>query len=411
MLSNSKSTRSRGQRGPSQQKPKAAKRRSKRGRRRRVAQSARMSDIAPAAVSMPNRKVYHRSGAAPKHKEWGEGTRFNGVTRLGIFSNNASSSDIYVPAQPPNSTLTWWNLYGYYFNFISIPGDFFQPLHPFFIPRLSAECYNFARYVFRSATIHFDAVAPSSNGNGYSISLVRDLSAPFALSSFSSDSDIRNIIEQQENITVGSFWKSTSVELIDFKGERTWPLNVPYVYSGDSILPEAGTLATVAETYYQAVFGTIAAGASSSSTIPFLGNIYIEYQVDLYVPRFTDAITIQIGAESASTASSSSSSLSSTSFNSPGFQRAHDMVLRRHGIDRSRQKDSKTTGSRVRRVQIPSSSEDQKTDRHSGLRETVGSLKVGPSDDGDLIKERPSQTYPWVCSHCFENPCKDEHCD
>jgi hypothetical protein len=233
--------------------------------------------VAPFSVSAPTPVQFHRQTGRPRHKEWGLGCRFAGSSVIGVWGTGSLSASAFFPNIASVSGGRTYDLYSQYV--ATAPYCF--SLHPYFINRLNIESRNWGRYAFRRIGIQVRSFGPTNTSGGWMAAISRDVSLPFSESWTSGISDVE--ILSQERSTNGSWWQGFGLAADDYRGDRTWPCNLPTADAGEDI--GATVYANLAEEFYQYFF-TASATETNAGTGVTYGYVYVNYEIDFYVPRY-----------------------------------------------------------------------------------------------------------------------------
>lgn len=306
---------------PQNQKQSATGRRSSRNRRRRrnkqgggqQQQGSRLTRplVAPMSVDYSSQTpVYLKRTGTPKHKEWGEGIRYTGVSILGSLRTTGAANTVLLPYYP--QIVTAVDASQYYYDIYAIDAatvGLCYTMHPSQLMRLSQECYNWGRYCFRKLKVWTEPVGSATNVDGYSFAVSHNVTWPLN-EAVETGIDSLEIRALQPSAT-RSFWDPACVQVNDYSGEKTWSCDRPISQLG--IGDKGDTFwGPYVEDFYQyfTVFRT--AGGNAVNTLPFLGFVMFEYEIDFYSSRNVSEINMGAMIFASETLDSSSKSSSSS---------------------------------------------------------------------------------------------------
>lgn len=249
----------------------------------------------PAAVSTTVPRSYFMGNlGAPRHKDYGVGTRFVGCSLMGTIRTTNLYQGCFVPTIAHVTGANWFDLLAYYDYTIGfgVNGEQFNfSMHPYFIPRLTNEVYNFARYCYRQIKLVFCPICPTTVDQGYVAGISRGTSDTITITT---DADINSFLLQLEDVRVGAFWNGFEISTGDRKGDKTWSCNVPVLASPSAVIPMPtqcpDQIANLVEEYYQFVYHM--AMPQTSTATASRGYVYVEYIIDFYEPRVSPAVGI-----------------------------------------------------------------------------------------------------------------------
>lgn len=254
--------------------------------------------MAPVSSAQAVPSAFFRQTGAPKHKDYGVGVRYTGVTPMGSLATFSLSSAAfypnYVDAKDFSNSVTAWT-------------NVMYAIHPYNIARLQLEARNWGRYCIRAIKVHYTPQCPTTTAGGFAYMLTRDSTWMLNQGTVAATYESITVVNP---CSIQGPWYPSCLSDSAWSTDRTFSTNYPLFYGTPT--NQQGFLFPYLEDSVQFLFG--ARWNGSNATFAVYGTFTLEYVVDFYQTRTSSvAYMYPITIPSTTSLASESSSSSSTS--------------------------------------------------------------------------------------------------